>query len=238
MSKSKASTDFPFKMGETVVEPTIGICQVAGLRRMTVDGVEEDYYIFQAGNAKVLVPKSQIPKRGIRRPMTKDEVKKIFALLRVPVSPNRNDARLQYTSYRDIMKSGDPQKITRLLRDLFTLDQYDELKGKEKEIMEQAKKFLCDEITHIRGASKTQVMETVNEALRQMYKKKVQKDKEKGRKIAPGYPSYELDDEEEKPPTPSRKTLLDEIEVEDIEEAIEEEELEEEIEEEEDDDKA
>ncbi len=195
MSKAKGSS-FPFKLGETVVEPTIGICSVAGMRRMKVDGVEEDYYIFQAGNAKVMVPKSQLPKRGIRRPMTKDEVKKIVALLKTPVSPNRNDARMQYTNYRDVMKSGDPQKITRLLRDLFTLDQFDELKGKEKEIMEQAKKFLCDEITFIRGASKTQIMESINEALRQMYKRKVQKDKERGKKSGPGFPSYEEEEEE------------------------------------------
>ncbi len=196
MAKAKSTSSFPFKLGETVVEPTIGICTVAGMRRMKVDGVEEDYYIFQAGNAKVMVPKSQLPKRGIRRPMTKDEVKRIFALLKTPVSPNRNDARMQYTNYRDIMKSGDPQKITRLLRDLYTLDQFDELKGKEKEIMEQAKKFLCDEITFIREASKTQVMESINEALRQMQKKKVQKEKEKGKK-GHDYPVFGDGDEEE-----------------------------------------
>ena len=194
MSKAKSTPSFPFKLAETVVEPTIGICTVVGMRRMTVDGIEEDYYIFQAGNAKVMVPRSQLPKRGIRRPMTKDEVKRIFALLKTPVSPNRDDARMQYTNYRDIMKSGDPQKISRLLRDLYTLDQIDELKGKEKEIMEQAKKFLCDEITFIRSASKTQVMESINEALRQMYKKKIQRDKEKSKKSSSTYPAFGEDE--------------------------------------------
>jgi len=216
MSKAKSTPSFPFKLEETVVEPTIGICTVAGMRRMTVDGVEEDYYIFQAGNAKVMVPRSQLPKRGIRRPMTKDEVKRIFAQLKTPVSPNRNDARMQYTNYRDIMKSGDPHKISRLLRDLFTLDQFDELKGKEKEIMEQAKKFLCDEITFIREASKTQVMESINEALRQMYKKKVQRDKEKGRKSGPGYPSFDNEEEDE--------DIVDEEDVDEDEEESEDEE--------------
>lgn len=171
-----------FKIGETVVEPTIGICTVQGIRRMTVDGVEENYYIFQSGNARVMVPKSQLQKRGIRKPMSKDEVKKIFSLLKVPVSPNRNDARLQYMNYREVMKSGDPQKITRLLRDLYTLEQGDELKGKEKEIMEQAKRFLCEEITFIKGISKTKVMEHINESLRVMFKKKVAKDREKAKR--------------------------------------------------------
>ena len=73
-------------------------------------------------------------------------------------------------------------RITKLLRDLYILEQSDELKGKEREIMEQAKKFLVDEITFIKSASKTSVSEQINDALRQMYKKKVQKDRAKAKK--------------------------------------------------------
>lgn len=175
----------PFKVGDVVVEPTIGICTVEGVRRMTVDKREDDYFIFHAGNARVMVPVTQVERRGIRKPMSRDEVKKIFALLKVPVAPNRQDARMQYINYREIMKSGDPQRITKLLRDLFTLEQGDELKGKEKEIMEQAKKFLVDEITYIRQSPKAKVTEDINEGLRQMYKKKLAKDRERTRKTSP-----------------------------------------------------
>ena len=176
---------FNFKIGETLVEPTIGVCQLEGIRRMKVDGVEENYYIFKASNARVLVPQSQLEKRGIRKPMTREDVKKIFKFLKVPVSPTRSDARIQYMSYRNVMKSGNPQKITKLLRDLYTLDQSDELKGKEREIMDQARRFLCDEIAYVRQASKTSIMERINESLRTMYKKKLQKEREKAMKQPP-----------------------------------------------------
>ena len=182
--KSEEKEAFNFKIGETLVEPTVGICQLEGIRRMNVDGLEENYYIFKASNARVLVPKSQIDKRGIRRPMTRDDVKKIFTFLKIPVSPTRSDARLQYMSYRNVMKSGEPQKITKLLRDLYTLDQADELKGKEREIMDQARRFLCDEIAYVRQASKTTIMERINESLRSMYKKKLQREREKAKKHA------------------------------------------------------
>ncbi len=190
-----------FSKGETVVEPTIGICTVVGMKRMTVDGQEMTMYIFEAQSAMVYVPADQVEKRGIRRPMTRDEVKRVLANLKQPAAPNRNDARLQYINYREIMKSGDPAKITKLLRDLYILDQSDDLKGKEKEIMDQAKKFLCDEISFVRETSKTQVMETLNEALRQMYKKKQQRDKEKAKKsgtgLSMGILGYEDDEEME-----------------------------------------
>jgi CarD family transcriptional regulator len=171
-----------FKIGETVVEPTLGICTIEGVKPMTIDAKREDYYVFQAGNARVMVPRASIEKRGIRKPMTKDEVRKIVNLLKVPVSPSREDAKMQYMGYREIMKSGDPVRITKLLRELYTLEQSDELKGKEREIMEQAKKFLVDEITYIKGASKTSVSEQINESLRQMYKKKLQKERAKAKK--------------------------------------------------------
>jgi len=179
-----------FKIGETVVEPTLGICTIEGIKRMTVvhspesnDRSVEDFYVFQAGNARVMVPRDQVEKRGIRKPMSKDEVRKIVNLLKVPVSPTREDAKMQYMGYREIMKSGDPVRITKLLRELYTLEQTDELKGKEREIMEQAKKFLIDEITYIKGSSKTAISEQINESLRQMYKKKLQKERAKVKKV-------------------------------------------------------
>jgi CarD family transcriptional regulator len=167
-----------FQVGETVVEPSVGVCRIEGIKSQIIDGKQEDYYIFNSGTAKVYVPMSQIERRGVRRPMTRDEIKKIYAQLKMPVSPARNDARLQYLSYREVMKSGEPVKISKLLRELFMLDKMDELKGKEKEIMEQAKKFLVDEIAFIREDPKAKVLEDIQGCLDAMYKRKVTKDKE------------------------------------------------------------
>jgi len=177
MAESTIRTDF--HIGDTVVEPTLGICVIEGVKRMMVDGQEEIFYIFESGNAKVMVPRSQLSKRGIRRPMTREDIKKVYTMLKQPVSPIRGDARTQYLTYRDVLKSGNPQKIAKLLKDLYTLDQSDELKGKEKEIMEQAKKFLVDEITFVRDLPKTKAADEISDSLRQMYKRKVTKDKEK-----------------------------------------------------------
>ncbi len=170
---------YDLKIGDTVVEPTLGICVIEGVKRLMVDGQEEMFYIFESGNAKVMVPRSQMAKRGIRRPMSREDIKKVYTLLKQPVSPLRGDARTQYLNYRDVLKSGNPQKIAKLLKDLYTLDQCDELKGKEKEIMEQAKKFLVDEITFVRDLPKTKAQDEITDSLRQMYKRKVTKEKEK-----------------------------------------------------------
>ncbi len=143
---------FKFRVGQLIVEPSLGVCTVEGVRRRVVDGKQEDYYIFQAKdrNAKIMVPKSQIANRGVRSPMSKEEVKKMLSLLRQPIITTREDARTQYMNYMGTMKTGEPQKFTRLLRELYILEENDDLKGREKDIMERAKRFLCDEIVHIR----------------------------------------------------------------------------------------
>ena len=171
-----------FRIGETVVEPSIGICRVQGIREMQIDGISEEYYIFQSPNqTRVLVPRSQLKKRGVHKPMSRDEIKKVTSSLRIPVNPIRGNAREQYLDYQATMKSGDPSKITKLLRSLFILEQADDLKGKEKELMEQARKFLIEEITFIKGTPKAQIASDINDSLKQMYKKKVAKDREEAK---------------------------------------------------------
>jgi hypothetical protein len=50
--------------------------------------------------------------------------------------------------------------------------------------MEQARTFLVNEISHIRDESKTKISDDIADSLRQMYKKKVQKDRELRKKNA------------------------------------------------------
>jgi len=84
-----------------------------------------------------------------------------------------------YLNSRDTIKSGDPQKICKLIRDLFVLNETDELKGKEKEILDQAIMFLVDEIVFVTEESKTKVRTEIDECLSRMYKKKQDKEVKK-----------------------------------------------------------
>jgi CarD family transcriptional regulator len=170
-----------FKVGQVVVEPSAGICTVEGLSRMQIDGKTENFYIFQSGKARIMIPETQLPTRGIRKPMTSTQIKKIMSLLKVPVTPQRDETQPPYLQYREVLRTGDPLKITRLMRELYILDQGDELRGKEKDLLEYAKRLLCDEITYVKNASKTKVMEDINKCLQAMYKKKLAKDRQKAK---------------------------------------------------------
>ena len=74
MKKSNSnpqSGEDDLNIGDWVVEPTIGICQIQGIRSLKVGSVEDDFFVFYAtNNTNVLVPRSQLTRRGVRRPMT------------------------------------------------------------------------------------------------------------------------------------------------------------------------
>jgi RNA polymerase-interacting CarD/CdnL/TRCF family regulator len=169
------------KVGEVVVEPSTGICTVEGLRRMQIDGRMDNFYIFQSGKARIMIPQSQVPSRGIRKPMSRALVKKMLSLLKVPVSPVRDETQPPYIGYREIVRTGDPMKINRLLRELYILDQGDELRGKERDLLEYSKRLLCDEISFVKNLPKIKVMEDINKSLEAMYKKKLAKDRQKAK---------------------------------------------------------
>jgi len=171
-------------IGDWVVEPTIGICQIQGIRSLKVGSVEDDFFVFYAtNNTNVLVPRSQLTRRGVRRPMTLEMVKSLFRQLKQPTKPDRQEARMQYNVYREILLSGDPERISKMLRDLHSLELNNDLKGKEREMKEQAFNFLRDEIAWVRKEEDPKkAADDINESLKQMYRKKVEKEQKEKKK--------------------------------------------------------
>ena len=60
-----------FKIGETVVDPQLGLCQLQGVNQLSLDGKTELYYVLNSRETKVMIPESQVIIRGLRRPVTK-----------------------------------------------------------------------------------------------------------------------------------------------------------------------
>lgn len=173
-NSSKGDNDpFEFKVGETVVEPSIGICEIKGKTRLQIDDKVEDFFIFHSGTAKVMIPKSQLKKRGIRKPICSKEVKKIFKLLSDYKEVNRDVSRQQYINDMNILKRGNITEIATLLKSLFTVQLVTELKGKEKEIFNNAKRVVMDELMFVTKKSKAAINNEIDKALAEISKKRL-----------------------------------------------------------------
>ena len=152
---------------------------------MKINNKSEDYFVFyDANNASLLIPRSKLKIRGVRPPMTMEDVKKLFVQLHQPTKPSRQEARVQYNVYREILLSGDPERICHMLRDLYALEQNNDLKGKEREMKEKAFDFLRDEISWVRDdEDPNKAGADITEALKQMYRRKVEKEQKEKKKL-------------------------------------------------------
>ena len=174
MKEKKISDDpFEFSVGETVVEPSIGICEIKGKTRLQIDDKIEDFFIFHSGTAKVMIPKSQLKKRGIRKPISPKEVKKIYKLLSDYKEVSRDVSRQQYINDMNILKRGNIIEIATLLKSLYTVELVTELKGKEKEIFNNAKRVVMDELMYVTKKSKAIVNNEIDKSLAEISKKRL-----------------------------------------------------------------
>ncbi|MFN8610871.1 MAG: CarD family transcriptional regulator [Vulcanimicrobiota bacterium] len=69
-----------YEVGSLVFEPFLGLCTVINWMEETVLGVHQSFYELQPGqgNARVKVPASQMPSRGIRTLMSAEQLETIL----------------------------------------------------------------------------------------------------------------------------------------------------------------
>ena len=164
--------DYNFKVGEMVIEPSIGICEIKGKTLLNIDNKQEEFYIFHSGTAKVMIPKSQLKRRGIRRPIGPKEIKKVYKILSDYEEINRDVSRQQYINDMNTLKRGNVLEIARLMRTLHTVELSAELKGKEKEILSNARKAVAEELVFVTQKSKVAIGKEIDKSLAEIAKKK------------------------------------------------------------------
>ncbi len=159
-----------FKIGETVVDPQLGICDVAGLNVLDLDGKNELYYVLFSNNTKIMVPESQVPIRGLRKPVTKKEALGILNSLTQPVECRKSFIREQYPRDYAILKAKDLHGISKLLRELVLLEKKSILSKRYKAITYECKNILNKELAYSLNCSKEEIQNKIKRNLTKLLK--------------------------------------------------------------------
>jgi CarD family transcriptional regulator len=154
------------KIGDIVVHPAHGLCRIKGLHRSRT-GVS---YILQTkrytlGNVRILVPKKQAKEVGLRKPVNKKEISKVFRILSGRPKDISEDKRDGYTAIKEKLKKGNLIKIAQIVRDLEKASSARRSSVKN-EILETAKRLLIEEISLVKGMPRQKVEKTVEKKLK------------------------------------------------------------------------
>lgn len=138
-----------FKVGDMSVHPKHGVGQVVAIEETQVAGKPSPMYVLRllATGMKVLVPTASAERVGLRPVMEKGEAQVIFDILRTPeVAVDVQPWNRRIRAYTEMLQSGSPTEIAKVLRDMYRLKFDKDLSFGERRLLDQARGLLVQEL--------------------------------------------------------------------------------------------
>lgn len=141
--------EFHFDVGDWAVHPSHGVGKIERIEEKNLGGTNSVVYVMEiVGSAlKVMVPMQAAARVGLRPVMAPDEAERLFDVLAtqesaVHVQPwNR-----RFRAYTEMLSSGSPVEIAKVLRDMHRLKSDKELSFGERRLLDQALSLLKEEL--------------------------------------------------------------------------------------------
>lgn len=153
-----------FKIGDTVIHPTFGICEIIKTEEKTINGHFTNCYVMSSSNMTIWVPIDESEQCSLRTPTAPDEFIKTLPILTSPNEKLDDDRLLRKQHLTDQLQDGQLASICRVVRDLNGYKRGSKLNDQEKSIFDRAKRSLLTEWTYSLGIPQQQAhlaMETM-----------------------------------------------------------------------------
>lgn len=137
-----------FKVGDTVVYPHHGAAVIQAIEMRTVKGEEREYLVLKVsqGDLTVRVPASNAEYVGVRDVVDGKGLDKVFEVLRTPFAEEPTNWSRRYKANGEKLASGDVNKVSEVVRDLWRRDLDRGLSAGEKRMLVKARQVLVGEL--------------------------------------------------------------------------------------------
>lgn len=132
------------------VYPAHGVGEVTAIQTRALGGKERSFYILKVieNGMKIMVPVETAAAAGLRPVMSRKEAKKVFEILRSDeVAVRTQPWNRRYREYMEMLKSGSPFEVAKVLRDLFRLKSEKDLSFGERRLLDTARSLLVTELS-------------------------------------------------------------------------------------------
>ncbi len=145
-----------FSVGDKAVHPSHGVGEVTGLEERELSGRAATIYVLKIIDTglKVMVPMEAAARVGLRRVMQADQAEEIFEILKAPeVAVDVQPWSRRFRAYTEMLKSGLPTEIAKVLRDMYRLKFDKDLSFGERRLLDQARSLLVQELALAKGVA-------------------------------------------------------------------------------------
>ena len=160
-----------FQVGDQVVYPNQGVCQIEDVCRRSIYGRQEEFFVLRTldANSTVMIPVSNVDNVGLRPLCDSEDVKELFAILQSHNEEPDSDWKNRYKENVEKMKTGCIFKVGEVLQNLHFLSFQKPLSFREKKMYDRARQLIASEIATVRTRDLPQVEGELGEMLDKAY---------------------------------------------------------------------
>jgi CarD family transcriptional regulator len=154
-----------FKEGDKAVHPAHGVGEITSIEQREIAGSKKSFYILKIldSGMTVMVPTDGAERLGLRRVISRKDAKKVLDILKEDeVAVTSQPWNRRYREYTDMLKSGSPFEVAKVLRDLYRLKSDKDLSFGERRLLEQARNLLVTELALARRCKEQRVEQEID----------------------------------------------------------------------------
>lgn len=157
-----------FSIGDNAVHPAHGVGEVTRIEEKTFGGTKKAFYVLKIAESgmTVMVPTDGVERLGLRNVMSRKRAKEVMTVLETDeVAVTSQPWNRRYREYTEMLNSGSPTEVAKVLRDLAHLSDNKELSFGERRLMEQARALLVSELALARKCKVQRIEKDIDDKL-------------------------------------------------------------------------
>jgi CarD family transcriptional regulator len=155
-----------FKVGDKAVYPAQGVAEVVSIEEKDIAGSRQKFYVLRVldTDRKILVPVKNASNVGLRPPISEQEIREIFEILRErTIAFDKQTWNRRYRGFMDKIKTGSIFDVAEVMRDLYRLRAEKALSFGERRMLETARGLIVKEIAVARHRTEDTIQAEIEE---------------------------------------------------------------------------
>ena len=155
--------------GDKVVHPSHGLGEITAIEHREIGGAKGEFFIIRIldNNMRVMVPRTSAQAAGLRPVMSSKEADKVIETMKArEVAVDLQPWSRRFRAYTEMIKSGSPHEVAKVLRDMYRLKFDKELSFGERRLLDQAKSLLMKELAAAKSVTEPELQATIDEIFR------------------------------------------------------------------------
>ncbi len=161
--------DLKLDVGGKAVHPSHGLGEIIAIEHREIGGAKGEFYILRIldNGMRVMVPKTSAQAAGLRPVMTSKEADKVLETMKArEVAVDLQPWSRRFRAYTEMIKSGQPHEVAKVLRDMYRLKFDKDLSFGERRLLDQAKSLLMKELAAAKGLTEAALQARVDDMFR------------------------------------------------------------------------